>query len=82
MPFRCFTSWKPGYPMDYSVNRYKIAVCRFGNKISKVEPARAFVHGRPVPSQSPVAGWTNIDEKTAVNRACCDEAEIPDSPPD
>src|SRR5881397_3516804 len=59
-----------------------IAVYRFGNKIPKVEPAAAFVHGRPLPSQSPVAGWTNIDETTAVNRACGDEAQIPDSPPD
>ncbi|OLE02469.1 MAG: hypothetical protein AUI36_43370 [Cyanobacteria bacterium 13_1_40CM_2_61_4] len=82
IPFRRFTGWKPCYPMDYSVNRYKIAVCRFGNKISKVEPATASVHGRPLPSQSPVAGWAKIDEKAAMDRACCDEAQIPDSPPD
>ena len=82
IPFRCFTGWKSGCPMDHSVDRHKIAVYRFGNKIPKVEPAAAFVHGRPRPGQSPVAGWTNIDETTAVNRACGDEAQIPDSPPD
>jgi hypothetical protein len=68
--------------MDYSVDRHKIVVCRFGNKISKVEPATAFVHGRPLPGQSPVARRTDIDENAAVGRACCDEAQIPDSPPD
>ena len=81
-PFRYFTGWKSGCPMDHSVDRHKIAVYRFGNKIPKVEPATALVHGRPLPSQSPVAGWAKIDEKAAVNRACCDEAQIPDSPPD
>jgi hypothetical protein len=40
------------------------------------------VHGRPLPSKFPVARWANIDEQAAVNRACCDEAQIPDSPPD
>jgi hypothetical protein len=68
--------------MDYCVDRHKIAVRRFGNKISKVESATACVHGRPLPSKSPVARWANIDEQAAVNRACCDEAQIPDSPPD
>jgi hypothetical protein len=47
--FRRFTDWKPGYPMDYCVDRHKIAVCRFGNKISKVESATAFVDGRSLP---------------------------------
>src|SRR5688572_15483332 len=64
------------------MDRHKIAVCRFRNKMSKVEPATAFMHGRSLPGQFPVAGWTGIDEKAAVDRACCDEAQIPDSPPD
>jgi hypothetical protein len=82
LPFRRFTGWKPGDPMDYCVDGHKIAVCSFGNKISKVESTTACVHGRPLPSKSPVARWANIDEQAAVNRACCDEAQIPDSPPD
>src|SRR5438093_7302874 len=68
--------------MDYSLDRHKIAVSHFGNKIPKVEPATALVHGRPLPGQSPVARWADIDEKAAVDRACCNEAQIPDSPPD
>jgi hypothetical protein len=81
IPFR-FTDWKPGYPMDYSMDRHKIAVCCFGNKIPKVEPATASMYGRPLPGQSPVARWADIDEKAAVNRACGDDGQIPDSPPD
>src|SRR5207244_1371988 len=54
----------------------------FGNKIPKVEPATTLVHGRPRPGQFPVACWADIDEKAAVDWACSDEAEIPDSPPD
>ena len=61
-----FTGWKSGCPMDHSVDRYKIAVRRFGDKIPKVEPATAFVHGRPLPGQSPVARRADIDEKAAV----------------
>ena len=56
--------------------------CRIGSDIAEVETATAFVHGGTPPRQPPPAVRTLVHENAAVDRACCNETEIPDSPPD
>jgi len=68
--------------MDGDVDRHEITVGRFGNEISKVEPATAAVYGPALPIQFSLAGGAKIDQKAAVDGACYNETDILDRPPE